>query len=298
MRYYAAWIARFISADPLQFKYPELTPFQYASNAPTSNIDLDGAEPENKVEPGIWTKPELPGSIVNGPGFNTQAINSSKLLGPGFYSASINARYIGFGVRNPLISLRIGFGVTPGATDISTNSTRFATRGEVLYGSKRIEDDRGSEKGAFRHCLWQATITSEYNKGIAAQAGNAHEEYPFTDLSIRSYINIYEADQTVDLLNNFIGRNIGEDNKNARMDELAILVLDEFKNKGLYTASKNIEGNWIVSKTKLSTEKYNQLKEIYKGLNENGRTPAEQITIDDKARKQLDELQLTWGTMK
>jgi len=34
MRYYAPWLARFISVDPLQFKYPELTPFQYASNRP------------------------------------------------------------------------------------------------------------------------------------------------------------------------------------------------------------------------------------------------------------------------
>ena len=44
LRFYAPWIARFISVDPLQFKYPELTPFQYASNAPISNVDLDGAE--------------------------------------------------------------------------------------------------------------------------------------------------------------------------------------------------------------------------------------------------------------
>ena len=50
MRYYASWIARFISTDPLQFEYPMLTPFQYASNAPISNIDLDGAEKSSIVE--------------------------------------------------------------------------------------------------------------------------------------------------------------------------------------------------------------------------------------------------------
>ena len=44
MRYYAAWLCRFVSVDPLQFKYPELTPFQYASNRPITMIDLDGAE--------------------------------------------------------------------------------------------------------------------------------------------------------------------------------------------------------------------------------------------------------------
>lgn len=44
MRYYAPWIARFISVDPLQFKYPIYTPYQYAGNKPISYIDLDGAE--------------------------------------------------------------------------------------------------------------------------------------------------------------------------------------------------------------------------------------------------------------
>ena len=41
----------FVSVDPLQFDYPELTPFQYASNNPVTMIDLDGLEgvkPEDK----------------------------------------------------------------------------------------------------------------------------------------------------------------------------------------------------------------------------------------------------------
>ena len=45
MRYYAAWICRFVSVDPLQFEYPELTPYQYAGNKPITFIDLDGEEP-------------------------------------------------------------------------------------------------------------------------------------------------------------------------------------------------------------------------------------------------------------
>jgi len=44
MRYYASWIAKFISVDPLQHKYPGLTPFQYASNNPITMIDIDGLE--------------------------------------------------------------------------------------------------------------------------------------------------------------------------------------------------------------------------------------------------------------
>lgn len=43
-RYYAAWLCRFVSVDPLQFDYPNYTPFQYAGNKPITYIDLDGLE--------------------------------------------------------------------------------------------------------------------------------------------------------------------------------------------------------------------------------------------------------------
>ena len=43
-RYYAAWLCRFVSVDPLQFDYPYYTPFQYAGNKPITYIDLDGLE--------------------------------------------------------------------------------------------------------------------------------------------------------------------------------------------------------------------------------------------------------------
>jgi len=44
MREYDARVCRFISVDPLTKKYPELTPFQFASNTPIMGIDLDGTE--------------------------------------------------------------------------------------------------------------------------------------------------------------------------------------------------------------------------------------------------------------
>ena len=49
-RYYAAWICRFVSVDPLQFDYPYYTPFQYAGNKPIIAIDLDGLESQNVVQ--------------------------------------------------------------------------------------------------------------------------------------------------------------------------------------------------------------------------------------------------------
>jgi RHS repeat-associated protein len=44
MRIYDPRAVRFLSVDPLQKKYPELTPYQYASNSPIDGIDLDGLE--------------------------------------------------------------------------------------------------------------------------------------------------------------------------------------------------------------------------------------------------------------
>ncbi|CAF3303857.1 unnamed protein product [Rotaria socialis] len=43
-RYYNTLTARFLSVDPLTKKYPELTPYQFASNSPIENTDLDGLE--------------------------------------------------------------------------------------------------------------------------------------------------------------------------------------------------------------------------------------------------------------
>ena len=41
-------VGRFFSVDPLTAKYPELTPYQFASNRPIQGIDLDGLEFKNK----------------------------------------------------------------------------------------------------------------------------------------------------------------------------------------------------------------------------------------------------------
>jgi len=44
MRVYDPRVGKFLSVDPLQDKYPELTPYQFASNSPIANVDLDGLE--------------------------------------------------------------------------------------------------------------------------------------------------------------------------------------------------------------------------------------------------------------
>lgn len=44
VRIYNPRIGKFLSVDPLTPKYPELTPYQFASNRPIDGIDLDGLE--------------------------------------------------------------------------------------------------------------------------------------------------------------------------------------------------------------------------------------------------------------
>ena len=43
-RLYNPAIGKFLSVDPITSKYPELTPYQFASNRPMDGIDLDGLE--------------------------------------------------------------------------------------------------------------------------------------------------------------------------------------------------------------------------------------------------------------
>jgi len=52
MRIYDPRIAKFLSVDPITKQYPELTPYQFASNRPIDGIDLDGLEyaPPMKID--------------------------------------------------------------------------------------------------------------------------------------------------------------------------------------------------------------------------------------------------------
>jgi RHS repeat-associated protein len=50
MRIYDTRLGRFLSVDPITSKYPELTPYQFASNSPVAGVDFDGLEFEQLRE--------------------------------------------------------------------------------------------------------------------------------------------------------------------------------------------------------------------------------------------------------
>ena len=224
--YWSEILTEWLSVDPMADKYPSISPYAYCIWNPVKLVDPDGNE---AGIPPTWVRTGW------------------------------------FALRHPQIASAIG-SCRPGEmnTNISTRSERFATRGSSYSSQGTIfrsngcteDSDPCSEIGAFRHTLWQATIASYYGRDIATQVGNAHEDNPNANLKARRFSSMAEADQVVDLLNNMLGRTIGEQNPNCPMNELAGKVLESFYKTGLYTGSLNEDGSWSVSRTKITKEQY------------------------------------------
>ncbi|MCF8373973.1 MAG: LysM peptidoglycan-binding domain-containing protein [Bacteroidales bacterium] len=96
-RYYAAWIARFVSVDPLQFEYPQLTPYNYAGNKPITFIDIDGLQAEGDEQLSYTVQQgDSPEKISNQFGisiWDIAAQNQGKQEGGGFFECIGNGDY-------------------------------------------------------------------------------------------------------------------------------------------------------------------------------------------------------------
>ncbi len=255
-RYYDSDLSGlFLSVDPMADKYPSISPYAYCAWNPLKLIDSDG---NDAVIPPSWV------------------------------------RTFWFTLKHPNIASAIGPCIEGQMnTNISTRSSRFATRGssqsdqQTIFRSNGCEDDVDpcSERGAFRHTLWQATITSYYGSDIATEVGNAHENNPNADLTARNFSSMLDADQVVDLLNNMLGRTIGENNPNCPMNELAGKVLETFYTSGLYTGKLNDDGTWSVSRTTITKEQYDSYKKVLSGLDYNGFNSAERVNYQAKCEQ-------------
>jgi len=90
-RNYDPQIGRFMQLDPLTDSYPFLTPYQYASNDPITNIDIDGLEGGDVVKAG-FNLPEVGAALMDNAtefgktfhitfsGFKTATGNTSKVV--------------------------------------------------------------------------------------------------------------------------------------------------------------------------------------------------------------------------
>jgi len=142
-RYYAAWLCRFVSVDPLQHDYPYYTPYQYAGNKPITYIDLDGLE-ESKPEWWTWI---VPGGAVNNAynyAFKKFVLEDSwvckfgNVLLDNYTNAPVS--FTQGVISNPIETAKIFSPIGPGymAYNVYTNRNSIAAN-SITFGSALLE---------------------------------------------------------------------------------------------------------------------------------------------------------------
>ncbi|WP_185081085.1 VENN motif pre-toxin domain-containing protein, partial [Neisseria meningitidis] len=167
-----------------------------------------------------------------------------------------------FALRHPRIAIAIGsVHKDPGSTlepNISTIASTFQLN---LFPNSEFGGE-GGVGNAFRHVLWQATITREFGKDIAVKVGNSHESGEKINYSIRRNLSLDKADEMIDQLNNEIGREIALNTNRLNTKELVGLILETYKNNGFYQAERNSNGNYDVVRKRLSEKDYQNTSNI------------------------------------
>lgn len=187
------------------------------------------------------------------------------------------ARELAFPFRSPAHSaaaVDIGFGTNKKYNNLSSASERFANKIDNYFYRR---DKKNGEKrylstlrNSMRHTIWQATLASQHNPQVAYSAGMAHETRPYADTDKRVFDNESDADMTVDLLNNAIGRRIGAKNRHLSRKQIALLALKELWENGLYQYELCNDGLWRIMKVRISDDVYNEMYNTFINLDNDG----------------------------
>ena len=173
-----------------------------------------------------------------------------------------NVRQTGYGMQHPYNSTKV-----LKAKEISGNLSINISN---AIGKPSNKD--GTPQNAIRHTLWNALMTKSIGTESAKDAANSHETDIKIDWNQMTFDKDFDADKSVDLRNNIIGRRIGEKNKDLSNTDIAKKVLEEYHTNGLWTSKLNKDGTYTISKTKLSTDEYKKaLAEINISSNETGK---------------------------
>ena len=187
------------------------------------------------------------------------------------------ARELAFPFRSPAHSaaaVDIGLGTNDNYNNLSSASDRFAKQIDNYFSGEDGKDEKNGYistlRNSMRHAIWQATLASQYNPQVAYSAGMAHETRPYADTDKRVFDNESDADMTVDLLNNVIGRRIGAKNRHLSRKQIALLALKELKDSGLYQYELCNDGLWRIMKVRISDDVYNDMYNTFINLDNDG----------------------------
>ena len=230
-RYYSSDLSIWPSVDPMAAKYPGLSPFTYCADNPVKLVDPNGED--------VGIPPVLAYYVT------AKAMEK--------YGRSSKVRQAGYAMQHPINAFRVGKHKI-GSDNISTIASNFQVN--VANAAGLSTGNEGDQGNAYRHALWQGIIASEMGVDHAQRIGDAHEDNLNIDLNQRTFKDISEADKMVDILNNRIGREIGEQNKGVSNKTMAKKVVIEFYENGLWTTSKNKEGTFSIQKTRITKEQY------------------------------------------
>jgi anti-sigma28 factor (negative regulator of flagellin synthesis) len=109
---------------------------------------------------------------------------------------------------------------------VYNNSQKALGYAFSLYSEDGIHNGKGD---AFRHALWNAMNTRDLGKVIAKKYADAHEDYKGNPT----------GEKNMDLKNNEIGREIGENNPKASDHELIKIIKERLENGELQLAPTN-----------------------------------------------------------
>jgi hypothetical protein len=194
---------------------------------------------------------------------------------------------VSFGVRHPFVAGQIYGGeqaaevALPSTSSLAVRfSVNLRTDRQTDIGSGGLAENaqhEGSEVNAMRHTLWNAINARRFGLDLATEAANAHEANPHAidgqDPATQTFPTLLAADESADLRNNILGRELGAFST-ASPKDLASYTLQLFRDRGLWVAQRQGDGTYKAVRQRLTTPTFNAAAAKLNNLNEIGLTPA------------------------
>jgi len=173
-RIYDPRIGKFLSIDPLTKKYPELTPYQFASNTPLQAIDIDGAEKGKTDDKKISEDDQI----------SLDDVQNSKNKGPSIED-----------MEKSLKQLK----AENAATDAKNDKERIRLKNSIIELDKDIKFAHrvlNVELGAIA-VLGTATGVTEAGAGILAISGGTASAWTYVTTTVAVLGTVDAADNAV-----------------------------------------------------------------------------------------------------